>query len=144
MQSSAGVEETESGPASSLLPNCHPPRAVRSRNDNRNPKDEDKINALPDGIAVEVTSKSSAKKKRKTRETSDSDHSPDRVERMTSRHDGKIIAFPLGEETFYNLALLREAANDISSHLKVVKKRIQELELEVRQKDERINPWDRV
>lgn len=63
---------------------------------------------------------------------------------MTSRHDGKIIAFPLGEETFYDLAVLREAANDMSSHLKVVRKRIQELELEERQKDEKTNPWDRV
>ncbi|CEL08827.1 hypothetical protein ASPCAL11972 [Aspergillus calidoustus] len=63
--------------------------------------------------------------------------------RTPSRHDGKVIPFPLDPGTIGNLPLLKQAAEDLAAHLAVVKARINQLDEEKRKKTTR-NPWDLV
>ncbi|KAL3444934.1 hypothetical protein BJX65DRAFT_310306 [Aspergillus insuetus] len=61
-----------------------------------------------------------------------------------SRHDGKVIPFPLDPATIGNLPLLKQATQDLAAHLGVVKARINQLEEEERRGKSTRNPWDLV
>lgn len=61
--------------------------------------------------------------------------------RAPSRHDGKVIPFPLNPKTINDLPLLKQAARDLAAHLAVVEKRVRQLE-EENKKKKAGNPWD--
>jgi glucosamine 6-phosphate synthetase-like amidotransferase/phosphosugar isomerase protein len=67
-----------------------------------------------------------------------------KASKTPSRHDGKVIPFPLDPATIGNLPLLKQAAQDLAAHLGVVKARINQLEEEKRREKSTRNPWDLV
>lgn len=62
--------------------------------------------------------------------------------RAPSRHDGKVIPFPLDPKSINDLPLLRQASRDLATHLAVVEKRIRQLEEEENKRKKAGNPWD--
>lgn len=62
--------------------------------------------------------------------------------RAPSRHDGKVIPFPLDPKTINELPLLKQAARDLAAHLAVVEKRVRQLEEVENKKKKAGNPWD--
>ncbi|KAL3467767.1 hypothetical protein BJX64DRAFT_247428 [Aspergillus heterothallicus] len=62
--------------------------------------------------------------------------------RTPTRHDGKVIPFPLIPAAIGNLALLKQAAQDLVVHLEVVRARINQLEEAERGRNNTRNPWD--
>ncbi|KAL4903222.1 hypothetical protein BDW74DRAFT_180086 [Aspergillus multicolor] len=45
-----------------------------------------------------------------------------------SRHDGKVLKFPLSKEALFNLSMLRQARREMMAHLQKVERRIAQLE----------------
>ncbi|OJI99337.1 hypothetical protein ASPVEDRAFT_80948 [Aspergillus versicolor CBS 583.65] len=62
--------------------------------------------------------------------------------RAPSRHDGKVIPFPLDPKSINDLPLLKQASRDLAAHLAVVDKRIRQLEEEEKKRKKAGNPWD--
>ncbi|KAL4903218.1 hypothetical protein BDW74DRAFT_180085 [Aspergillus multicolor] len=73
---------------------------------------------------------------------SEMENSPAPAQRVSSRHEGKVIPFPLDPSIFNDLALLKVAAVDLAAHFALVERRINQLEEEELKKKDIVNPWD--
>ncbi|RDW79223.1 DUF3716 domain-containing protein [Aspergillus mulundensis] len=62
--------------------------------------------------------------------------------RVPSRHDGKLIPFPLDPSMFNDLSLLKVASADLAAHFSLVERRVNQLEEEELKKKDIVNPWD--
>ncbi|RDW79220.1 DUF3716 domain-containing protein [Aspergillus mulundensis] len=57
---------------------------------------------------------------------------------LTSRHDGKVLKFPMGKDALFNLPILLQAERDLKAHVERVERRITQL------KENEKASWDRL
>ncbi|KAI9375655.1 hypothetical protein BJX61DRAFT_105579 [Aspergillus egyptiacus] len=69
---------------------------------------------------------------------------PRQTARISCRHDGKILPFPLASEMIDSLSLLRQARDDLLYYQKVAKTRITQLEEHEEKRKSVRNLWDLV